>query len=150
MKINDYLIFCRTIFFHMDDKASPFNVKEIQVALSLKSFNFPQILSKFSENTHKWKSIVLHKWKSILLLKGKARNICGCFYSMGTVCASSKPTEYQTMIEINLGCQCFQYYKQVDENTGKNWALEIMPVQGHISSLSPGKSDRLLLKFEWY
>lgn len=69
---------------------------------------------------------------------------------METASTSSKPPEYQTMMEISLGCQCIQYYKQVDENTGKNWALEIMPVQGHISSLSPGKSDRLLLKFEWY
>lgn len=34
-------------------KALPFNVKEIKVALSLQSFNFPQISSEFSEDTHK-------------------------------------------------------------------------------------------------
>lgn len=28
MKINDYLIFCHTIFFHMDAKALPLNGKE--------------------------------------------------------------------------------------------------------------------------
>lgn len=40
--------------------------------------------------------------------------------------------------------------RQIDENKGKNWASEIMPGQGHSSSSSMGKSDRLLLTFQWH
>lgn len=83
MKINDYLFFFlpHCFFSRMDGKDLPLNKNKIKMTLSLQSFNFPQIWSKFSEHTQK--TAVLHKWKSILLLKARARNICVCFYSMG-------------------------------------------------------------------
>lgn len=40
--------------------------------------------------------------------------------------------------------------RQVDENEGKNWALEIMLGQGCVSLLWPGKPESLLLKSEWH
>ena len=68
MKINDYLFFFLPycFFSHMDGKDLPSNKHKIKMALSLQSFNFPQIWSKFSERTQK--TAVLHKWKSIELI----------------------------------------------------------------------------------
>ena len=81
MKINDYL-FLATLFLSPHGwQRLTLKQNKIKMALSLQSFNFPQIWSKFSEHTQK--TAVLHKWKSILLSKARARNICVCFYSMG-------------------------------------------------------------------
>lgn len=45
-------LFFAILFFHVDAKDLPLNVKEIKGVLSLRSFKFPQILSKLSEHTY--------------------------------------------------------------------------------------------------
>lgn len=109
-KLMATLFFATMFFFHMNAKALSLNINKIKVALSLQSFNFPQIWSEFSEHTHT-KLLCCINGNQFFYWRPERDTFVCVSAPRGTVPAVSEATTYCTRIEINLGCQCLQHCK---------------------------------------